>query len=164
MAKHKASLELHILLRRFLMLLVQLLLLSWTTRLATIYLDLLCTRLCLRLLTLLYQAFVDISIYSLISEQSFMVGCIHFSSVAQSCLTPCDPMDCLRLYYPHFKMRRPCTSHICGIEHTKIPRVGWSWIILLMPLLVPVNPLCEADSSPDPGWKFWPMNFLISSR
>ena len=51
-----------------------------------------------------------IAVASLVAEQA--LGCVQFSSVAQSCLTLCDPMDCSTPGFPvHHQLLELAQTH-----------------------------------------------------
>ena len=88
---------------------------------------------------------------------------VHFSSVAQSCLTLCDPMDC---NMPGF----PAVHHLLELAQTHVHWVVMpsnhlilSCPLLLLPWIVPSIKVFFNESTLHIRWpKYWSFSFRIS--
>ena len=88
------------------------------------------------------------------------VGCC---SVAQSCSTLCDPMDCSApgLPVPHHLLEFPQSS--CSLHRWYCPAVSSSWCLLLLPSAFPSIRDFSNGSSFHIRWpKHWNFSFSIS--
>ena len=89
--------------------------------------------------------------------------CACISSVTQSCLTPCDPMDCSTLGVPvHYQLLELAQTHVHRVgdaiqpSHPCLP-------LLLLPSIFPSIRVFSSESVLLIRWpKYWRFSFTIS--
>ena len=93
----------------------------------------------------------------------FESGSVHFSSIAQSCLTLCDPMDCSTPGFPaHHQLPEFTQTHVHRVSD------AIHYLILCHPLLLlpPIPPSIRVFSNESTlcmRWpKYWSFSFSIS--
>ena len=92
-----------------------------------------------------------------------MMESAQFSSVAQSCLTLCDPMDCSTLGFPvHHQLPDPTKTHVHCIGDAIQPSHPLS-SLLLPPLIFPSIMVFSSESVLCIRWpKYWSFRFNFS--
>ena len=92
-----------------------------------------------------------------------MMESVQFSSVAQSCLTLCDPMDCSTPGFPvHHQLPDPTKTHVHCIGDAIQPSHPLS-SLLLPPLIFPSIMVFSSESVLCIRWpKYWSFRFNFS--
>ena len=87
-----------------------------------------------------------------------------FSSVAQSCLTLCDPMDCSTPGFPvHHQLLEPAQTHLHWVDDATQRSSSLS-LLLLLPSIFPRISVFSKESVLHIRWpKYWSFSFSISS-
>ena len=91
---------------------------------------------------------------------------VQFSSVTQSCLTPCDPMNCSRPGLPvHHQLPEFTQTHVHRVSDAIQPSHPLS-PLLLLPLIPPSIRVFSNESTLRMRWpKYWSFSFsIISSK
>ena len=88
---------------------------------------------------------------------------VQFNSFAQSCLTPCNPMECSTPAFPvHPQLPEPTQIHVHCIGDATQPSHLLS-SLLLLPSIFPSIRVFSSDSVTHIGWpKYWSFSFSIS--
>ena len=89
--------------------------------------------------------------------------CLQFSSVAQSCLTLCDPMNRSMPGLPvHHQLVEPTQTHVHWVSDAIQPSHPLS-SLLLLPSIFPSIRVFSNESALHIGWpKYWSLSFYIS--
>ena len=91
-----------------------------------------------------------------------MISPIQFSSVAQSCSTLCDPMDCIMPGFPvHHLLPEPAQTHVHRVGDTMQPSHPLC-PLLLLPSIFPSIRVFASVSFCIKWPKYWSFNFSIS--
>ena len=88
---------------------------------------------------------------------------VQFSSVAQSCLTVCDPMDCTMPGYPvHHQLPELAQIHVHWVDDT-YSNISFSVVLLLLSSIFPSIRVFSNESLLCIRWpKYWSFNFNIT--
>ena len=88
--------------------------------------------------------------------------CLQFSSVAQSCLNLCNPMDCSTPGFPvHHQLPEPTQTHVHCVGDAI--HLMLFYPLLLLPSIFPSIRIFSKESSLCIKWpKYWSFNFSIS--
>ena len=88
---------------------------------------------------------------------------VQFSSVAQSCLTLCDPMDCTMPGYPvYHQLPELAQIHVHRVDDT-YSNISFSVVLLLLPSIFPSIRVFSNESLLCTRWpKYWSFNFNIT--
>ena len=106
---------------------------------------------------------IDLWIASLFFHMSFDFGMLQFSSVAQSCPTLCDPMNCSTPGLPvHHQL--PEFSQLISIESVMTSsHLSLCLPLLLLPPIPPSIRVFSNESTLRMRWpKYWSFSFSIS--
>ena len=87
---------------------------------------------------------------------------VQFSSVAQSCLTLCDPMDCTMPGYPvYHQLPELAQIHVHRVDDT-YSNISFSVVLLLLPSIFPSIRVFSNESLLCTRWpKYWSFRFSI---
>ena len=93
----------------------------------------------------------------------FVISSVQFSSVAQSCLTLCDPMDCSMPGFPvHRQLPQLAQTHVHKVSDA-IHHLILCHPLLLLPSIFPSIRVFSSDSVLCIRWpKYWSFSFSIS--
>ena len=93
----------------------------------------------------------------------YLFSSVQFSSVAQSCLTLCDPMECSTPGFPvHHQLPEPAQTHVHRVGDTIQPSHPRS-LLLLLPSIFPSIRAFSNESLLRISWpKYWSFSFSIS--
>ena len=93
----------------------------------------------------------------------FVISSVQFSSVAQSCLTLCDPMDCSMPGFPvHRQLPQLAQTHVHKVSDA-IHHLILCHPLLLQPSIFPSIRVFSSDSVLCIRWpKYWSFSFSIS--
>jgi len=93
-----------------------------------------------------------------------LVLVLHFSSVAQSCLTLCDLMDCRMPGFPvHHQLLELTQTHVHWVGDAIQPSYPLLRPLLLLPLIFPNIRVFSSESALRIRWqKDWSFSFSIS--
>ena len=94
----------------------------------------------------------------------YLFSSVQFSSVAQSCLTLCDPMECSTPGFPvHHQLPEPAQTHVHRVGDTIQPSHPLSSPSLLLPSIFPSIRVFSTKSVLHIRWpKYWSLSFSIS--
>ena len=93
-----------------------------------------------------------------------MEDTVQFSSVAQSCPTLCDPMDCCTPGLPvHHQLPEPAQTYVYQVGDAFQPSYPLTSPLLLQPSIFPSIRVFSNESVLHIRWpKYWSFNFSIS--
>ena len=91
------------------------------------------------------------------------MGLVQFSSVAQSCLTLCNPMDCSTGLPVHHQLPEFTQTQVHWVSDAIQPSISSSVSSLLLPLIFPSIRIFSNESVLCKKWpKYWCFSFSIS--
>ena len=110
----------------------------------------------------LYFIYVALLILQQLQE---MLKMVQFSSVALSCLTICDPIDCSTPGFPvHHQLREPIQTHesVMSSNHLTTHLILWHPILLLPSIILSIR-VFSNESVLHIRWpKYWSFSFSNS--
>ena len=94
----------------------------------------------------------------------FFYSTFQFSSVAQSCLTLCNPMDCSTPGLPvHHQLLELAQTQVHQVSVTPSNHLILCHLLLLPPSVFPSISICSNESVLHIRWpKYWSFSFSIS--